>query len=402
MKTTIRPFSTALKTGSFFVLVVAGSLSAAVSAQSIPDLGQAAQFAVLAGSTVTNTGSSVVTGELGVSPGTAITGFPPGVVSLGQIRSNDAVAAQAVADLLVAYNNLAGQAVTTEQAAALGMGMVLIPGVYHFSDAADITGELVLDAQGSSAAVFVFQVEEAMTVNSNAAIKLINGAVASNVFWQVGTSATLGTNSAFYGSILAGAGVTMTTGATLVGRALAQTAVTLDSNTVTLASAPAAQNPPEDPSPIPEAELPSLNTVIDSEGQTSTAVIQAGATNNAGASYINSFSSTEQVTIYGKLTPESADIGKSADIFVVVKHTSATGTVDWLMQDANGDFHLWNQAVDTLISAYKTDNLTTSVSGQLFSGALNAGNYDIYIGYTAQGGSLIYSEVPMNIVVTQL
>lgn len=387
------------KAASIAVAVFAGSIgSGSAFAQSIPDLGEAAQFAVLAGSTVTNTGSSVITGELGVSPGTAITGFPPGIVKLGQIRSNDAVAAQAVADAAIAYNNLAGQAVTTEQAAAMGSGMVLIPGVYHFTSAADITGSLVLDAQGSSTAVFVFQVEEALTLNNNAAINLINGATASNVFWQVGTSATLGTSSAFYGSILAGAGITLNTGATLVGRALAGTAVTLDGSTVTLATAATGDTP----TPVPGTELPDIDKVVDSQGQPSTATIKAGATSNGGASYSSSFSTSEQIVVNGELTFEAADVGKAASVFVVIKYTSTSGVEQWLMENGDGDFFAWDQNVASLVSIYSSNNIGSSISGELFSGTLDAGSYEVFVGYTAQGGSLIFSETPMTFVITQL
>lgn len=394
MKTTKKSIPMMFKAVSLTVAVLAGSVSGALFAQSIPDLGEAAQFSVLAGSTVTNTGSTVITGELGVSPGTAITGFPPGIVQLGQIRSNDAVAAQAVADALVAYNNLAGQAVTTEQAAAMGSGMVLIPGVYHFTSAADITGSLVLDAQGSSTAVFVFQVEEALTLNNNAAISLINGATATNVFWQVGTSATLGTSSAFYGSILAGAGITLNTGATLVGRALAGTAVTLDGSTVTLATAAT--------TPAPDTDLPSIDRVIDSEGQASTATIKLGASSNNGASYNSNFSTSEQVVVNSELTVETADIGKAASIFVAIRYTSNDGFAQWLMGNEGGEFLIWDQNVETLASIYSSNSIASSVSGELFRGQLDAGTYDVYIGYAAQGGALIYSETPMTVVVTQL
>lgn len=404
MNTTRKFLWTIVKITSLSAAFIACSVSGSLFAQSIPNLGEAAQFSVLAGSTVTNTGSSVITGELGVSPGTAITGFPPGIVQQGQIRSNDAVAAQAVADARVAYNNLAGQAVTTEQAAAMGSGMVLIPGVYHFTSAADITGSLVLDAQGSSTAVFVFQVEEALTLNNNAAISLINGATASNVFWQVGTSATLGTSSAFYGSILAGAGITLNTGATLVGRALAGTAVTLDSSTVTLAAASTGgtPTPTPTPTPVPGTELPPVDKVIDSQGQPSTAVIKAGATSNGGASYGSSFSTSEQIVVNGELTYEAGDVGKAASVFVVIKFTSTSGTAQWLMENGDGDFFAWDQNVESLVSMYSSNSIGTSIAGKLFGGTLEAGRYEVFIGYTAQGGALIYSETPMSFVVTQL
>jgi type VI secretion system secreted protein VgrG len=192
-------------------------------------------FAVLGGSTVTNTGPSVITGNLGVSPGTAVTGFPPGVVTGGTIHAGDATAAQAQSDLTTAYNsavasvcpggnNLSGQ--------NLG-GLTLTPGVYCFNSSAQLTGALILNAGGNQNAQFIFQIGSTLTTASNSSV-IVNNGQAGNVFWQVGSSATLGTGTAFAGNILALTSITLTTGATILqGRALARNgAVTLDTNTV--------------------------------------------------------------------------------------------------------------------------------------------------------------------------
>lgn len=198
-------------------------------------LGSAEDFAVLAGSTVTNTGPTVVTGDLGVSPGTAVTGFPPGIVSQGTIHLNDAVAQQAQTDLTTAYTTLAGLPCGTDLTGQdLGTLVApLTPGVYCFSSSAQLTGTLTLDAQGDPDAEFIFQIGSTLTTASGSRVEVINGGTGCNVYWQVGSSATLGTTTSLVGNILAQASITLTTGANLEGRALARTeAVTLDSNRV--------------------------------------------------------------------------------------------------------------------------------------------------------------------------
>jgi hypothetical protein len=193
---------------------------------------------VLGGSTVTNTGSTAVVGDLGVSPGTAITGFPPGTVTGGTIHSNDAVAQQAQADLTVAYSALAGLACNTVLTGQNLGGLTLGPGVYCFTSSAQLTGTLTLDAQGNPSAQFIFQIGSTLTTASNSIVQVINGAQNCNIWWQVGSSATIGTATAFAGNILALASITMTTGANASGRLLARTgAVTLDSNNATVCAA---------------------------------------------------------------------------------------------------------------------------------------------------------------------
>ncbi len=163
-------------------------------AQTAPPLGTTATFAVLGGSTVTNTGSTVLTGDLGVWPGLAITGFPPGIVT-GTTHAGDAVAQQAQSDLTTAYNNLAGQACGTDLTGQDLGGMTLTPGVYCFSTSAQLTGTLTLNAQGNPSAVFVFQIGSTLTTASSSVVQVINGGSNCNVFWQVGSSATLGTTA---------------------------------------------------------------------------------------------------------------------------------------------------------------------------------------------------------------
>ncbi|MHB8920268.1 MAG: IPTL-CTERM sorting domain-containing protein [Halothiobacillus sp.] len=195
-------------------------------------LGTAQNFAVLGGSTVTNTGSSVVTGDLGVFPGLAITGFPPGMVT-GTTYSGGAVAQQAQNDLTVAYNSLTSQSCTKDLTGQDLGGMTLTPGVYCFSTSAQLTGTLTLDAQGNPNAVFIFKMGSTLTTASGASIRVANGTSASacGVSWQVGSSATLGTGTSFLGNILALSSITLNTGAGVSGRVLARNgAVTMDTN----------------------------------------------------------------------------------------------------------------------------------------------------------------------------
>ena len=198
-------------------------------------LGTSANFAVLAGSTVTSSGATTVNGDLGVSAGTAVTGFPPGLVN-GAIHAGDSAAAQAQLDLTIAYNDAAGRTVFPVALAGNLGGMTLTPGLYKSTSSLEISsGDLTLDAQGNANAVFIFQIASTLTTTSGRQVILSGGAKAANVFWQVGSSATLGTTSVFKGIIMADQSITLTTGATLEGRALARiAAVTMDANVVTI------------------------------------------------------------------------------------------------------------------------------------------------------------------------
>jgi Ice-binding-like len=211
--------------------MMAGVWPMAAQAATAPSLGAAGSFAVLGASTVTCTGASAITGDVGVSPGSAITGFPPCTLT-GTLHAADAVSLQAQANATTAYNELVGAACTTDLTGQDLGGMTLSPGVYCFSSSAQLTGTLNLSGGG----IYIFQIGSTLTTASGSAV-LINSAqpcdASSDVFWQVGSSATLGTTTAFAGNILALASITMTTGATLDGRAIALNgAVTMDTNTI--------------------------------------------------------------------------------------------------------------------------------------------------------------------------
>lgn len=235
----------------FAALCVCGS---PVLAATAPNLGTAETFIVLGGSTVTNTGSSVLTGDLGVWPGLAITGFPPGVVN-GTTHAGDAVALQAQSDVVTAYNDVAGQMCDTDLTGQDLGGMTLLPGAYCFSTSAQLTGTLTLDAQGDPNAVFVFQIGSTLTTATNAVVDVINGGSDCNAFWQVGSSATLGTSTAFAGSILALTSITSNTSANVSGQLLARNgAVTLDTITASRC-APVCPLITVDPATLPSGEL---------------------------------------------------------------------------------------------------------------------------------------------------
>lgn len=199
-------------------------------------LGTSSTFAILAGSTVTNTGATTsIVGSVGVSPGSAITGIPVGQPTGGTVHAADPTALAAQTDLTAAYNDLAGRA---RNATMTGINLgnrTFQTGVFFWSTSAQLTGTVTLDAQGDANAVFIFQIGSTLTSASGAAVTLINGADAKNVFWQIGTSATLGTGTSFKGNIVALSSITLNNGATLSGRALARNgAVTLAANAVAL------------------------------------------------------------------------------------------------------------------------------------------------------------------------
>jgi hypothetical protein len=217
------------------IMCVLGFSTSAL-AQSAPPLGSAQTFVVLGSTTVTNAGPTIIVGDLGVSPGMAVTGFPPGTVSGGTIHSNDPAASSAQADAQTAYNDLVAEPCGTDLSGlTLGTSpgaITLAPGSYCFASSAQLTGTLTLNGAGP----YIFQIGSTLTTGTNSAVVLTNGATAANVFWQVGSSATLGVDSLVVGSVLAAVSITVDNGTNVEGRVIALGgAVTLVSNTLALA-----------------------------------------------------------------------------------------------------------------------------------------------------------------------
>lgn len=205
-----------------------------VANPALVSLSSSSTIAVLAGSSVTNTGATNITGDLALSPGTSVGGFPPGILT-GTQHINDNIATQAKLDLTAAYNDAKGRTATDIVTLSGNIGgLTLTPGLYKSTSSLAISsGDLTFDAKGNADAVFIMQIASSLTTTSGRKVILAGGALASHIFWQVGSSATFGTTSVFKGTVLAMQSITFNTGATLDGRALARTGgITMAGNTI--------------------------------------------------------------------------------------------------------------------------------------------------------------------------
>ncbi len=244
--------------------------SASAAATAVP-LGNAGSFGVLAGAGITNTGPTTINGDIGTFPTTSISGTATMTVN-GVNHGGDAVTQAAKNDLIAAYDNAAGQGPQNPIVGNLG-GQTLVAGVYSSAASIALTGTLTLNAAGNPDAVFVFQAGSSLTTASGSSVNLINGAQSCNVFWQVGSSATLGTNSSFVGTVLALTDITVTTSAVIAGRVLARNgAVTLDTNTISRPACAAPQQPPQQqpPTPTPSPAATATSTPTPSATPTTT------------------------------------------------------------------------------------------------------------------------------------
>ncbi len=224
-------FSISIVVSGLLILCLPGN---AYAAQPPVGLGTATSFSVLAGTTVTNVGPSVISGDLDLSPGSDVAGFPPGLVINGTQHVTNALALQAQNDLTTAFNDAAGRTPAVDQTGQDLGGQTLVAGVYKSAEAMSLTGTVTLDAQGDPNAVFIFQAGSTLLTASSSTVALVGAAQACNVFWQVGSSATLGTATTFVGSIMALTSATLQTGATVEGRVLARNGqVSLDTNVIT-------------------------------------------------------------------------------------------------------------------------------------------------------------------------
>lgn len=257
-----RPRLAALAPGLVLCLLIFGGAAAVSAAQAPIGLGTAAPFAVLAGTGISNTGATTITGDVGLSPGSSITGSP---TVNGATDVDNAAAVQAKSDLTTAYNSAASAASTSNLTGQDLGNKNLSPGVYTFSSSAQLTGPLTLSGNG----VFIFQIGSTLTTASGATVLLVNGAQACNVFWQVASSATLGTTTHFQGTLMAYTSISLDTGANILdGRALAQTgAVTLDDNQITApttCTAPVATSTPT-ATPTPGILVPNTGADVGSQ-----------------------------------------------------------------------------------------------------------------------------------------
>lgn len=209
-------------------------IPAQTTVQATVPLAGISNLAILAGASITNTGATNITGDMGLSPGTSIGGFPPGILN-GTLHINDAIANQAKLDLVAAYNDAAGRTATDKVIVAGNLGgLTLTPGLYKSTSSLSLSsGNLTFDAKGNSDAVFIIQIASSLTTTSGRKVILSGGAKASNIFWQVGSSATFGTTTNFKGIVMAMQSITFNTGATLDGRALARNGnITMAANTI--------------------------------------------------------------------------------------------------------------------------------------------------------------------------
>jgi hypothetical protein len=247
------------------ILAFACALFAVPAAVAAPvNLATAGPFVVLGGSAVTNTGPSVLNGDLGVSPGTSLTGFGLPAVVNGATQENTAVAAQAQSDLTNAYDVAAGQAVApADDLSGTDLGnRKLAPGAYRYTSSALLTGALTLDAEGDPNAQFVFLIGSELKTESASSVVLINGASPCNVYWQVGSSADIGTTTAFEGNVMALTSISLKNGATVIGRMLARNGqVSLINNVLTAPLCPTGSpGPSPGPVPVPAPTTPAVGT----------------------------------------------------------------------------------------------------------------------------------------------
>ncbi|MEI8384245.1 MAG: ice-binding family protein, partial [Planctomycetota bacterium] len=316
------------------------------------DLGLADSFAVLAGQAVTTTGPSTIDGNVGTGLDSGASGFLPGTVTNGAIHQGDLVATQAESDLLTAYNAAAGKVVTTVLTGQDLGGLTLTPGVYLFSSSAQLTGTLILDAQGNPNAEFVFKIGSTLVTSVGANVVMIHGGDPCDVYWQVGSSATLGTNTAFAGHILALTSITLNTGASVNGSVLAiNGAVTLDSNSVSIADC------------LPVLKNPSSISVTENDPATPI---------NAGISVTDSGTSTLSG---GSVTLTNYAVGQDVLGFIndgltmgnIAITTNVAGVISLTSSGASATTAEWQAALRSVTYTNTSDNPLTATRNVIFT-----------------------------------
>jgi non-canonical (house-cleaning) NTP pyrophosphatase len=328
-------------------IAVLAAPAASMAATAVP-LGTAANFAVLAGSGITNTGTTTITGDAGSSPTPAETGFPPGTVTGTNYTAADPATAAAQTDLTAAYTDAAGAVSSAVYGAEDIGGDTMGPGVYKYASSLAITGDLTL--VGDSSSIFIFQIGSTLTTAGNV---ILNGVLPSNVFWQVGSSATLGANSSFQGTILAYASITVGTGATVDGRLLAGAAITLDSDTITTpAAAPVQVASINTVTPSPDS-----NTVNNAQS-VSVAITTSNVSDGTGvtASLVDSSKNalSTPITASGTIT------GNAATLTLALPATLAAG--DYFVEATVAGITAASYSAYTVTSTMVTTNGKTTVA----------------------------------------
>jgi Ice-binding-like len=356
------------------------SMPVAPLAATAPTLGNAQSFGVLGGTTVTNTGPSVIMGNLGVSPGASVIGFPPGSVIGGTIHRADALSLQAQTDVTTAYNALAAQTCTTTFTPPTDLvGKTLVPGVYCFGSTAALTGVLTLDGQNDPSAVWVFKIGTAITTASGSSIVFIRSGSGCNVYWQVTSSATIGTTSKFAGNILALTTITLATGARLTGRALARTGVvTLDSNTISGAAC--------------SAGFGATATAAAGVAATATAATAATATATAGVAATATAAAAATATATAGVAPTATAAAAATETAVAAAPTQCVGNIRGQKVDGAGH-GLAGWTIQLLQGGQVIQTAVTDSSGNFNFLGLGMGAYAIQEvpqnGWVAQSPSSI-------------
>lgn len=318
------------------VLVALTAPLRAFAAEATVDLGASGTYSVLAGSTATNTGPSVLSGDLGVSPGDSATGFGPPATVGGQTHLADTEALAAQSALTTAYNDAAGRASSATITADLG-NQNLVAGVYQASSSAGLTGQLTLDGADNPNSVFIFQIGSTLTTAPDSSVILTNGAQACNVFWQVGSSATLDTGTSFIGTILALTSISVNSGATIQGRALARNGqVSLIDDTFTSsaclvpsASPSASPSPSESPSASDSASPSDSGSPSESPSVSDSASASDSASPSTSPSVSDSASATEspiQTATQSEIESPSASVSGISTQSEIENSDTATAT----------------------------------------------------------------------------
>jgi uncharacterized protein (TIGR03437 family) len=356
-----------------FVLCLS-AWTAGATQQATVSLGSNSTFVALAGTTVTVTGGGTITGNIGINPGLAFVPGVPAVTLKGNVYAGGPVSAQAQADLTLAFNDAAGRQTPVVVAGNIG-GQTLTPGLYKSTSSLAVSsGDLTLDGQGDSNSVFIFQIASTLTLTSGRQVILTGGASAANIFWQVGSSATLGTTSVFHGNILAAVSISVLTGATLDGRALAQSgAVTIDTgggSAVTL------------PAPASASPVISVSGVVNDASYAAPVVAGSIAAVFGSNLSVGQSGSTIPIPLPTTLAQSSFSIGGQAAPIYLASPGQANIQIPW---ELAGQTQVQITAmVNGVVSSAQTVNLAPSAPGIFSVDMSGRGQGAILVAATAQ------------------